>query len=226
LEQAPAAKVSTAEIFWLMWHNAWRLGLGVVGAFLILKANTLLSSTYLGLAATASYALTLQAFSVLQSMSTVVFNVQLPKLAQYRITNQRKELIKTMELGFTCALGMFIFGVLFLLSFGTFLVQWIGGQTELLSLPLLAWIGLMMLLELSHSLAAGVIVTGNSVPFVKPALLSGAAIFLLSWLGLKYGEFGVAWLIGSQFFVQLVYNNWQWPWRLYQEFYRHDDVRC
>lgn len=220
LVQAPAAAVSTAEIFGLMWHNAWRLGLGVIGAFLILRANTLLSSAYLGLAVTAAYALTLQVFSVLQSLSTVVFNVQLPKLAQYRVSNQRKALIQTMELGLGWALGLFTLGTVMFLWFGTSLIRSIGGQTELLSIPLLAWIGLMMLLELSHSLAAGVIVTGNDVPFVKPALLSGTAIVLLSWIGLKYGGFGVAWLIFSQFVVQLIYNNWQWPWRVYREFYR------
>jgi len=129
LDQASAAAMSVAEIFGFMWHNAWRLGLGVIGAFLILRANTLLSSVYLGLATTAAYALTLQMFSVLQSLSTVVFNVQLPKLAQCRITNQRKALIQTMELGLVCALGLFAFGTVMLLWLGATLIRWIGGKT-------------------------------------------------------------------------------------------------
>jgi len=57
------------------------------------------------------------------------------------------------------------------------------------------------------------------VPFVGPALLSGLAVVLLSWIGVKYGRFGLAWLIGSQFVVQLAYNNWKWPWLVYQELY-------
>lgn len=219
VQQASEASVSSIEIFQTLWHNAWRLGLGVIGAFLILRANTLLSSIYLGLATTAAYALTLQVFSVLQGVSTVVFNVQQPTLARYRVTNQRQELVKTMELGLGCALGLFIFGALMLLWLGSSLIKWIGGQTEFLPVPLLVWIGLMMLLELSHSLAASVIVSGNQVPFVRPALLSGVAVISLSWIGLKYGGFGVAWLIGSQFIVQLAYNNWKWPWLVYQDLY-------
>lgn len=219
LEQAPAAALGTADILGAMWHNAWRLGLGVIGAFLILRANTLLASAYLGLATTAAYALTLQVFSVLQSVSTVVFNVQQPKLAQYRVTNQRQALIHTVEQGLGYALGLFTLGTLVLLWLGTPLIHAIGGQTQLLPVPLLAWTGLTILLELNHSLAAGVIVTSNQVPFVKPALLSGVAIVLSSWLGLHYGGFGLAWLIGSQFTVQLAYNNWKWPWMIYQEFY-------
>lgn len=219
LAQAPAAPLSTADILGTMWHNAWRLGLGIMGAFLILRANTLLASAYLGLATTAAYALTLQVLSVLQSVSTVVFNVQLPKLAQYRVTNQRQALVRTMEQGLGYALGLFTLGMLGLLWLGSPLIHAIGGQTQLLPVPLLAWTGLTILLELNHSLAAGVIVTGNQVPFVKPALLSGVAIVLSSWLGLHYGGFGLAWLIGSQFTVQLAYNNWKWPWMIYQEFY-------
>lgn len=221
IKQAPAAAITSGQIFRLMWHNAWRLGLGVIGAFLILRANTLLASAYLGLATTAAYALTLQVFSVLQSVSTVVFNVQLPKLVQYRVTDQRQALIRTMELGFKYAFGLFTLGTFVLVLLGTSLIRWIGGQTELLPVSLVVWTGIMMLLELSHSLAAGVIVSGNNVPFVKPALLSGFAIMLLSWVGLKYGGYGVAWLIGSQFMVQLAYNNWKWPLVIYQNYYKN-----
>lgn len=219
LAEAPLAAVSSDEVFRLMWHNSWRLGLGVIGAFLILKANTLLASVYLGLTTTAAYALTLQVFSTLQSVSTVVFNIQLPKLVQHRVRNERKALKKTMEFGLGYALGVFAVGSVIVVWFGNPLIQRIGGHTELLSAPLLAWVGLMIFLELNHSLAAGVIVTGNQVPFVKPALLSGVAIVSLSWWGLQFEGLGVGWLITSQFAVQLAYNNWQWPWRVYREFY-------
>lgn len=219
LASAPPADTTVKEISNVMWHNSWRLGLGVIGAFMILRANILISSAYLGLPTTAAYALSLQVFSMLQSMSTVVFNVQLPKIAQYRVSNQREALIRTMEMGFGSSLGLFAIGTVTLLLIGGSMIHWIGGRTELLSSALLAWIGLMMLLELNHSLAAGVIVTGNEVPFVIPALLSGAAIVIASWIGLKYGSFGIAWLIGCQFTVQLAYNNWKWPWVIYREYY-------
>lgn len=225
LEKTPAAPVAATEICRLMWPNAWRLGLGVIGAFLILKANILLSSAYLGLATTAAYALTMQMLSVLQSVSTVVFSTQLTKMAQYRVTNQCDDLKQSLEMGLAWALGVFILGAVVLLWLGGPLIRWIGGQTALLPLPLLAWATLIMLLELGHTLAAGVIVTGNQVPFVKPAMLSGMAIVLSSWAGLEYGGFGVAWLLGSQFLVQVAYNNWQWPLRVYREFYSESRFR-
>lgn len=222
LAQVSAVSISRLEIFCVLWHNAWRMGLGVIGAFLILRANTLLSSVYLGLATTAAYALTLQVYSALQGMSMVIFNVQQPKLAQCRVSNQRAELRRVIKIGFSSSLGLFLLGSIILIFFGRKLIFQIGGQTELLSQPLLIWLGVVTFLELNHSLAAGVIVTGNRVPFVKAALFSGIAIVSMSWCGLNFFHWGVAGLIASQFFVQLAYNNWKWPWVVYRELYRDD----
>lgn len=221
LHQAPASSISTRDLFGILWHNAWRMGLGVIGAFLILRANTLLSSAYLGLATTAAYALTLQVYSVLQNMSMVLFNIQQPKLAQYRVANEPEGLRHTIQLGIGYALGIFLCGAVILVCFGPAMIKWIGGQTGLLAFPLLIWVGIMVLLELNHSLAASVIVTGNRVPFVKPALISGVAIVTFSWLGLRFGGMGLTWLIASQFTVQLIYNNWKWPYMVWLELYRN-----
>lgn len=219
LGQAIDSSIDVMKIFQVLWHNAWRLGLGVLGAFFILRANTLLSSAYLGLATTAAYALTLQVYSVMQSISTVVFSVQQPALARYRLANQHVQLLQAVKIGLGSAVALFVLGSIVLLISGDWMIKLIGANTMLLPLPLLALIGLMVLLELIHSLAAGVIVSGNRVPFVKPALFSGALIFCLSWCGLKYGG-GVAWLIAVQLLVQLAYNNWKWPWVMYQELRR------
>jgi O-antigen/teichoic acid export membrane protein len=226
LEQAPLLPVHTAEIFRILWHNAWRMGLGVFGGFLIVRASTLLSSAYLGLATTAAYALTLQVYSVLQNMATVVFNVQQPRMARYRVSNQKAELRRTIEVVLGCALALFLVGAAFVICLGSPLIRLIGGHTELLPLPMLIWVGIMVLLELNHSLSAAVIVTGNQVPFVKPALFSGVAIVLFSWLGLRFGGAGLEWLIATQFVVQLVYNNWKWPWMVWVELYGRPQVAC
>lgn len=220
LRQAAPPSIATRDIFSILWHNAWRMGLGVIGGFLILRANTLLSSAYLGLATTAAYALTLQVYAVLQNMSIVLFNIQQPKLAQYRVANEPERFRRTVELGIGSAIAVFLCGAIVLVCLGPSMIHWIGGQTGLLALPLLIWIGIMVLLELNHSLAASVIVTGNRVPFVKPALISGVSIVALSWLGLHFGGMGITWLIASQFIVQLAYNNWKWPSMVWLELYR------
>lgn len=217
LTAAQPAALTTGAIFLLHWHNAWRMGVGVIGAFLILRANTLLASAYLGLDATASYAFTLQVFTVLQSLANVVFTIQQPQLAKFRIQNDKKQMVATIEIGLASALGLYVIGAGVLIMFGAPLVHLIGGHTTLLARPLLAWLAVTIFLELNHSLAATVIVTGNRVPFVKAAIGSGLTIFFLSWSGLTYGHQRIAWLIATQFVVQLTYNNWKWPLQMAQE---------
>lgn len=212
-----AAQLPIREIFLLLWHNAWRMGVGVIGTFLILRANTLLASVYLGLEATATYALTLQVFTVLQSIASVAFTIQQPQLAKLRVKNDRSAMVNTIEIGLASSLGLFLVGAAVLIGLGNPLIEMIAGHTELLPRPLLAWLALTIFLELNHSLAATVIVTGNRVPFVKAAVGSGVAIFIMSWYGLKYGQQQIGWLIASQFVVQLAYNNWKWPLQMARE---------
>lgn len=220
LDAAAPSSLDAFEVFGIMFHTGWRVGLTVVGIFLIQRVNTLLASVYLGLDTTAAYALTLHIMAALQSVSAVLFTVRRQKLAQYRVTNQRAAMRHSLESTFLFCVPTFILGAVAIVLGGSPLIRLIGGNVELLPRPLLAWFGLMAFLDLMHSLAVGVIETGNQAPFYKAAILSGLAIGLSAWIGLAYFNFGVAWLIGCQFVVQLAYNNWQWPWRVYKDLYR------
>ena len=70
---------------------------------------------------------------------------------------------------------------------------------------------IVILLEQNHSLFSSIIVVGNEVPYVKPALLSGLAIVIGSYLTLRFTGWGIMGLILVQGVCQLAYNNWKWP---------------
>jgi hypothetical protein len=59
-----------------------------------------------------------------------------------------------------------------------------------------------------HSLYAELVYSENVNPFVKPALISGVAIIILSML--LTPRFGVWGMLLASGLVQLCYNNW-WP---------------
>lgn len=217
LKQIPDSSISFKELFSTMWHNSYKLGLGIIGSFLILRANTFIASIYLGLEITASYSLTLQVFSVLQSMAMVTFVIKQPKLSQFRVSNDSVEFFRTTSISLTTSLLLFSILFLIVLLVGQDLLDIIKSKTKLLSFPFLILMGFTIFLELNHSMAAGIIVTGNSVPFVKPALISGVAIIICSLLLVKFTSTGIAALLFSQFLVQLFYNNWKWPLELARE---------
>lgn len=218
IRNAPKSKVPTRELILTLWNNAWRMGLVVVGSFFVLRANNLVASAYLGLATTSTYALTLQVFSVISSASVVAITIQQQKMAQHRVAGDRKELLKLVELGLASSLVLYIAGAVLVVAFGNEMIRAIGGHTQMLDRPLVAWVAIMLLLELNHTVSASVIVTRNVVPFVKPSLISGAAVVISSIVGLHFFKFGVWWLVATQFFVQAAYNNWKWPLYLAKEF--------
>jgi hypothetical protein len=86
------------------------------------------------------------------------------------------------------------------------LLRLIGARTELLPLGQLSVLLAVRLLENHHSAFGSLIVTENEVPFVLPALLSGAAILAGSALGApRWGMWAIVLVPGL---VQLAWNNW------------------
>ena len=72
-------------------------------------------------------------------------------------------------------------------------------------------------LELNQSNFATIIVTSNRVPFVKPTLISGAVIFVGTFVVLKLTTWGILGVVLVQAVVQLSYNDWKWPKQVFEE---------
>ncbi|ALV08491.1 O-unit flippase-like protein [Roseateles depolymerans] len=193
----------------LLWHNASRLGVVQVGAFLIQRANVLVASSFLGVSAAASLGLTVTLLMTLSGVAAVILQVRMPRLASAQATRDIHALRGLYGEVLLIACGAFLAGLLVMIVAGNWCLQLLHSKTLLLPTPLLCWLGLIMLLELNHSLAAGYLTTRNQVPFVRAGLLSGVLICLSSLALVK--PFGVAGLIAAQGVVQLAYNNWKWP---------------
>lgn len=200
---------STKEIISVLWHNASRLGVVQVGAFLIQRANILIASSFLGLAAAASYSMTVTVLMTLSSVAMVICQIQIPYISALQAKGSQKNIVGVYgEILFVgcCA---YLLGLFFLIGFGDVILELIGSKTKLLSHGLLFILGFVYLLEINHSIAATYLTTINRVPFVAAALLSGIGIQLVAISTVT--SCGVLGLIMAQGVVQLLYNNWKWP---------------
>lgn len=193
----------------LLWHNASRLGLVQIGAFLIQRANVLIASSFLGVGAAASFGMTVTLMMTLSGVAAVILQVRMPRLAAAQAARDMPALRALFAEVVVVAWSAFISGALVLIFGGEWLLHLVGSKTTLLSPPLLALFGLIMLLELNHSLAAGYLTTRNHVPFLRAGLFSGLFVCVLS-VALVH-RFDVIGLIAAQGLVQLAYNNWKWP---------------
>lgn len=199
----------TKSLVKILWHNASRFGIVLVGVFLIYRGNILIASSFLGLADAASYGLAIQIFLLMISISMVPFNLALPKLNTLRMQKKQKDSYKTF--GALLAMGLLIYTAmdLSLLSFGSFLLNLVGSSTRLPDFYVLLAMSVVFLLEINHGICANFITTENTVPFVKASTITGVCIVVTSML--LAPVLGIAGLVISQGTMQLIYNNWKWP---------------
>lgn len=197
------------ELIGTLWHNASRFGAVQVGAFLIQRANILLASSFLGLATAASYGMTITILMAVSSISMVICQIQVPHMNALQIQKRKNQLRGLYGAVNIISVLLFLAFSLLLLAFGNYFLDLISSQTKILPNTQLIVLFLIILLELNHGIAATYLMTKNEIPFVKPALWSGA--FIISLGVLLVDHFGIWALILAQGLIQLIYNNWKWP---------------
>lgn len=205
-------KVNIQSTLRILWFNSSKLGLNAIGGFLILRANTFLCSSFLGLEDTARYGLTIQIFTVLSSFSLIFFNTYIPAFNSLRILNDTINIKKKFSLANFIAISVYCVGFAFIMFFGNYILKIIGSDTFLLNKFMLFILGLQFLLNMSHGLAATFLTTKNEVPFVKSTIISGLAVIFSSYFLIKYSGLQLWAIILPPFIIGLLYNNWKWPY--------------
>lgn len=207
--QAPAKHATS--LMAALWPNAWKLSVVQLGSFLIVRANTLVASTFMGLALVASYGLTVQLLLVLSGVASLLVTLQLPRMNAAQVRSDRARLQRAFGLAVVSSWILFVIGAVVLAWLGNAALDLMGKNIRLLDAGVLSALMGIAFLEMNHSIAAMYLTTLNRVPFAGAAVISGVAIVTLSsilcgWLGM--GAWG---LVLAQGLVQLGYNNWKWP---------------
>jgi len=193
----------------IIWHNASRFGVVMVGVFLIWRANVLIASSYLGLAEAASYGLAIHIFLLLNTIATVPFNLALPKLNSMRSQGQNDRVYQAFSSLLVTTLLIYLALAMIVMFYGDSMLNLIGSTTKLPSEFILLGMVVVFFLEINHGTCANFITTGNQIPFVKAAIVTG--VFIVFGSILIAPIIGMAGLVISQGFFQIVYNNWKWP---------------
>jgi O-antigen/teichoic acid export membrane protein len=218
-ELATVESSDQADILQALWHNASRTGLVLVGGFLINRANVLIFSTFVGLTASARYGFTLQILSAAMAVAQLPTMVAVPRMTALRVQNEVKPLARLFLQRHAILLILFAIAAIAIGIIGPWALRLIGSRVSLLPPLDYAVFSVVLLLEVNSINCAYLLSTGNRVPFVMSALISGASVVILSlaavWLGL-----GVLGALAAQGLVQLAYNNWKWPLEAWKELRR------
>ena len=189
--------------------NALRLGASQLGAFATQRGNILLAAAVLSVEASTAYSLSVTALMAIYGIALAAPQAALPFLGQAAQQRDREQSGRLLGAALLLGYGTFFLGFIAFLLVALWVATEGSFPVHFLSPSALLVFGIIIFLELNHSIFGLFITASNRVPFYKAALLSGAAI--LSFSAVLVGELGVWSLILVQGGVQLAYNNWRWP---------------
>ena len=215
---ASSAKISFVDlseeisILRILSVNALKTTIVQVGGFLIQRANIIIMTIFMGAAKSASYSLSITILLALSGISMAICQVQLPKITRLQIRLHGNTL--GVKYGETIVISflMYISGSLIFLSFGNDILNMIGSSVELIGKPYFTIMIIICFLEMNHSLAGSYLTTLNNVPFLRASLISGLFIVIGSYILVP--SLGVGGILLMQGGVQLLYNNWKWPFEV------------
>ena len=199
------------EIITAISPNAVKIGLTTVGSFIVQRSSIIIGSLYLSLNEIGSYGITMQLITVIATLAVIYPMTFQPKIAQLRIENNITS-IKNLYLKgqFLLFMTFLICGIIMIFA-GNWTLHLIKSQTELLP-PLMIFVAVVIsFLENNHSIAGGILLSKNEVPFFKAALISGGGTVLLLLLFFQFSELKIWSMIIAPGIIQGVYQNWKWP---------------
>ena len=196
------------EIFHTIWPNAWRTGVVAIGSFLSLQSNTLVCGGVLGPTVTASYGLSFTLVAMLFGLCSVWVSVKLPVINMLRLQGRNDEIADLFARRMRLALLSYVAGALVIIFLAPWVLHWMKSKTPLISPEQLAVLALIRLLELHQTLYCFLVLSENYNPFLKPSLISGAGIVVVSLILTPFC--GVWGLLFSMGLSGMCFNNW-WP---------------
>jgi len=198
-----------AEIFRSLWSATWRTGLLFWGAYAIQSGTSILASQLDDAVMMANFLLTMRIMNFILNIARAPFYTNVPKIytlaAQKNLPELRKKASQYMFLGFS----VMILAIVALMTLGNPALEFLGTPTRFLPFMFLGIIALTEILDLHASFHATIYTSTNDVPFVIPALGSGALILVVGfWVIPTHGVMGI---LMAKFFIQFLVNNWFAP---------------
>lgn len=207
------------EIIKAIYPNAVKIGLTIVGGFLIQKSSIFIGSMYLSLSEIASYGISMSLIGVIAGLAGIVINTYQPKITQLRVENNYIEIRKIYFKGIIFLFLTYVLSGSCLLLLGDWALELFGSQTKLMPFFVLLIAIIASLDQANLTMSGNIIVTKNEVPFYKASLLSGVFIVICLFLSFRYLQLGLLSMVLIPLLVNLAYQSWKWPYEVIKDIF-------
>ena len=204
------------EMFFIVWHNAWREGLVSLSNYLATQASTVIVSLYMPLTQTGAYALGVQLTNAVGQIAGAMYRSNQPVLQSAYISNDKHKQRSTMSLIVVSYMGLDLVGLFLVTVIGLPLLRLVRPETVVPTIVLLAMGIYQMILNFRDCYGSYFSCT-NRIPYAFPYLITSLCSVLLAAFAMGILHMGMWGIIGAQIICQCAYNVWHWALRAHRE---------
>lgn len=198
------------EIFFIVWHNAWKDGLVSIANYISNQVTTILCSLYLGLAVTGEFGLIVQLFSAVAQIAASIFNVYQPSLQEAYARRNIEYLRKKFSFSLMVYILLYIVGTAGIIVFIVPILKYIKPEMKF-ELVILLLISLYQAILKYRDCYACYLAGTNRLIYYKSFLVSAILCLVMAVALLDKFHLGIIGLALAQILSQIVYNIWYWP---------------
>lgn len=198
------------ETFGIIGHVAWRDGVVQLCCYASTQAMSIISSLFLGLAATGTFSVLLQFASAAYSFAGAYPRSFLPAMQSAFVegANEKQKTIVSSSIIAYWVIWMFVIFGLCVVVLPLLPLFKPGFATDY---PLFLALSFYLALWNQQSLFCNYIISMNEVPYMMGYLVAAVLGSVLSWFFTGVLAWGAWGIVLGQALSQIAYNNWRWP---------------
>lgn len=209
LDNNEVSKNDIKRIFYILLHNAKKMGIISVLASAIGYASTLVIGKYMSLSDVGSYGLMVQLTGIVMGLASIHFSSIIPKLANLMVKKD------SIGIKFQFGLSMFSFVIISLLGFvGVLLAPFIFGifnfKTQLPNYSILIIYYVYKVIDQTQCLYSQLFLINNDLRFYSSAIITGIVSFISLYFSLHMG-YGLIGVVLAPAITLYLYAAWKWP---------------
>ncbi|MDO6639188.1 O-unit flippase-like protein [Shewanella sp. 5_MG-2023] len=183
-----------------------------ISNYVLDKVSLLFVTIFLGLEYSASYGLTVQAFSVLTVTSNVYYQTMSPKIINLKVLGETLESFRLFCKCLKVQFFIILLGSLFIITFAPTLISIFESKTQLLPFHFLCILFVYYIIFNFQLLCVNYLIINNRFDMLFAYILSGFLYIVLMFLYNYFFEVELIFIILVQLLILISYNAWKWPY--------------
>lgn len=183
------------EVWKTLWPQAWRIGIGIFFAQIVLNFSSVILARTVDAARAAQLLFSLRFIRILDNFSTVPFYVYIPRMSRLRFENRQKEFWRIAERGMLVSLMVLVIPGILIAFAAPYFLHAVHSKVSLVSPSVWLLLVLGTVILRYGALHTQLVTIGNKIIWHTANVSWGIAFIAFLLLGLSYWRVDVAYAV-------------------------------